>query len=574
MDNFKSHKRQKRSSVDGFVVSGQGNRGLGDLSGFNQYYKPTRPTIPDMPLAARGADSFQKRTEGFTPAARQSMPAMRAATHQEGYADFADEKPEKLHEDQPKIKKAKRSLFRRKKSKDKHAKHEKRSKKKVILRSAAAFGVFILLIGGGLLLRGYLTSRGIFKGGGNSAFLNNGDVDPSQLNGEGDGRVNILLLGKGGQEQPDGPDLTDTIIVASIDPLAKEAALLSIPRDLWVKSPSGGQTKINQVYYDAKQAALNKYPYKERGSDAAKQSGEEAGIAAMKKTVSDSMGVPIHYYAMIDFAGFRKAIDSVGGIDINVTEEMAVSEQLWLAGKGNYKLDVKPGYQHFDGWKALAFSRSRKTSSKGDFARAERQRAVIVGLKDKVLSVGTLANPVKLNQLMSDFSGNLATDFSINEMLRLYDLSKEISSDKVTSAGLDEYVRGDTINNLSVQVPKEGMFNYTAIQAYVRNIMRDAFIKKEDAKIVILNGTPTAGLATKKSTELKSFGYNITSIGDAPTENYTKTVLVSLRGDDKKYTKNYLEKRLGVTATGSLPDSNIQAGDADFVIILGTDAAQ
>src|SRR5690606_31257298 len=107
--------------------------------------------------------------------------------------------------------------------------------------------------------------------GGNSALLHSQDVDPSQLKGEGDGRINILVLGKGGPEQRSGPDLTDTIIIASIDPISNEAALLSIPRDFWVKSPSGGQSKINQVYHDAKHAKLDDYAYKDRESDDAKQ---------------------------------------------------------------------------------------------------------------------------------------------------------------------------------------------------------------------------------------------------------------------------------------------------------------
>lgn len=322
------------------------------------------------------------------------------------------------------------------------------------------------------------------------------------------------------------------------------------------------------MYFDSKQARLNEYAYKDRDSNEAKEKSEQAGVDAIKKVVSETMGVPIHYHGMIDFAGFRKAIDTVGGIDINVTDDMAVYETMWL-NVGRYTLDVKPGWQHFDGTRALAFSRSRKTSARGDFARAERQRAVILGLKDKVLSSGTVANPVRLNQLMSDFAGQLYTDFSVNEMLRLYDISKQISGDRVTSVGLDEYVRGDMINGLSVQVPKAGTFDYTEIQNYVRNVMRDAFLKKENARVVILNGTSTAGLATKKSAELKSFGYNVTSVGDAPTDTYANTILVDLRNGTNKYTLNYLQKRLGTQAVSSVPDSSIDVSQADFVIILG-----
>ncbi len=571
MHKNRPNKNRQQISTDGFFVSS--NQSRSSLNSFNKYHRPgINPSAP-----GRSVDAFSKSLDGFRSSAQPVMDPVNKRSRTTDVMDSFTEhkqrdvkKKNPIHASPPRFEAEqgrRKSRFGRKNKKDKLKKSRSR-KQKIMLRTSAVFASMLLLIGGGLALRAYLISRNIFKGGGNSALLHNQDVDPSQLKGEGDGRINILVLGKGGAEQKDGPDLTDTIIVASIDPISHEAALLSIPRDFWVKSPSGGQTKINQVYFDAKHSALNSYSSNQRNTDEAKQKSESAGIDAMKKIVSDSMGVPIHYYAMIDFAGFKKAIDTVGGVDINVTEELTVQEQMWI--NGAYNLNVKAGQQHFDGMRALAFSRSRKTSAAGDFARAERQRAVMVALKDKVLSTGTLANPVKINQLMSDFGGQLSTDFSVNEMLRLYDIAKEIPSDKITSVGLDKLVGGDTINGLSVQIPKAGMFDYSEIQNFVRNVMRDSFLKKENAKIMILNGTTSAGVATKKSNELKSFGYNVTSVGDAPKKDYSKTILVDLRNGVNKYTKNYLEKRLGTTTVGSLPDNSINASDADFVIILGS----
>lgn len=588
MNDFRQPKKKRPASLDGFIVNRPSGSVRPDqgLQAFNKYHRPNR--TGSAPGSVRPIDAFHKNIDGFNSSTQSVISGSHRQAKSADITEPFSRQPvaqdvlqrnltrHTTQHNQTTVRqdgrnsaaKPKKRLFGRKKGADKSAKKPK-SKLKIGLRVSAVLGALLLLIGGGLAIRAFLISRNIFKGGGNSALLHNQDIDPSQLRGEGDGRINVMLLGKGGPEQKDGPDLTDTIIVASIDPLADEAALLSIPRDFWVKQPSGSASKINQVYYDAKQRTLNTYSYNQRDSNEAKDKSEQAGIEAMKTVVSETMGVPIHYYAMIDFAGFKKAVDTVGGVDINVSEDMAVQEHMWLAGTGRYNLDVGEGRQHFDGVRALAFARSRKTSARGDFARSERQRAVIVALKDKVLSMGTLANPVKVNQLMSDFSGQLATDFSVNEMLRLYDLAKEIPSDKIASVGLDEYVGGDMINGLSVQVPKAGLFDYTEIQNYVRNIMRDAFLKKEDAKVMILNGTDTVGLATQKSKELKSYGYNVTSVGDAPTNTYTQTVLVDLRAGANKYTRSYLEKRLGVTAVSSLPDSSIDAGDADFVIILG-----
>ncbi len=583
MNDKRFQKHRPQSSIDGFVGGSTPPKGgsQGGLHSFNRYHKPTIKSGASEEI--RRIDSFSKSVDGFVsnrPAAisssrQQKQSADISKAFEDKHFNQAEfESPEVsaksgyTKSDSKKPKKDKKSFlsrFRRNKDKTK-AKKPKSWKLKV----GAAFATVLILIGCGLALRAFLISRNIFKGGGNSALLHNQDVDPSQLRGEGDGRINILILGKGGPEQQSGPDLTDTIIVASIDPIAKEAALLSIPRDFWVEQPSGYKSKINQVYADAKSSKLDSYSYADRDSNEAAEKAEKAGINAIQDVVSETMGIPLHYYGMIDFVGFRKAIDTVGGIDINVSEDMAVSESMWLTNVGRYYLDVDEGWEHFDGVRGLAFSRSRKTSAKGDFARSERQRAVILGLKDKVLSTGTLANPVKLNQLMSDFSGQLSTDFSVNEMLRLYDIGKEISGDKVVSVGLDEFVVGDMLNGLSVQVPKAGTFDYSEIQNYVRNVMRDAFLKKEDAKVMILNGTNTPGLATKKSDELKSFGYNVSSVGDAPTSTYQNTVLIDLRSGINKYTLNYLEKRLGVKAVSAMPDNSIDVSDADFVIILGS----
>lgn len=583
MNNDRPKKTNRPTSIDGFVVNRPSGsaRNNNNLRSFNKYHRPNN--TGSAPGNIRSIDGFNKGTDGFVSS---TQPKIDRPVSGEKDADImhqfgsrqAESRAYSSHRPTGQSPAKKQGRISRLKSKRQakkaHKKQGRFARMSKKMRVASVMGAILLLLGGGLAIRAYLLSRNIFKGGGNSALLTNQDIDPSLLKGEGDGRINILVMGKGGAEQEDGPDLTDTIMVASIDPIADEAALLSIPRDFWVKSKAGGQSKINQVYFDAKHSALNDYPYKERESGPAKEKAEQAGVDALKSVVSETMGVPIHYYAMIDFAGFKKAVDTVGGVDVNVTEDMAVSERMWLAGHGTFNLNVGPGNKHMNGVEALAFSRSRKTSAKGDFSRSERQRAVIIALKDKIASTGTLANPVRVNQLISDFKGQLSTDFSVNEMLRLYDLGKEIQSNKVQSIGLDEYVVGDTISGLSVQVPKAGIFDYSEIHNYVRNAMRDAFLKKENARVVVLNGTAKAGLATQKSDELKSYGYNVTSVGDAPTDNYTKTVLVDLRGGQNKYTQNYLQKRFKTTAVSSVPDSSINTADADFIVILGSDLNQ
>lgn len=447
-----------------------------------------------------------------------------------------------------------------------------RNKKKIILRSFGVFLITLLAIGGFLFGKGYLSLHKVFKGGADGAAALEDNVDPSKLRGEGDGRVNILMLGRGG-EGHDGPDLTDTILIASIDPVQKQAALLSIPRDLWVTPQGYGGTKINAVFANAKYAALAK--------KASKQDSDNAGFAAIEKEIQKDIGIPIHYHVMVDFAGYEQAVNTVGGIDVNIDAANTVQEHMWdeITHK-QYYLNVQQGMQHFDGQRALFYSRSRHTSARGDFDRSERQRLMIVALKEKVLTLGTFSNPLKMSQLIDNFGNHVQTNMSsVNELKRLYDIGKTINSSDIASVGLadppNDYLITGMYNGLSIVRPKAGLTDFSDIQNFVRNKLKDGYIANENATIAVVNGTDTGGLATKKAAELKSYGYNVVSVADAPTKGYQKTILVDLRNGQKKYTKHYLEQRFSLGAVNSMPDSNIQnPGNADFVIILGQDVAQ
>ncbi len=448
-----------------------------------------------------------------------------------------------------------------------HQRKRKLPLRKKILRGLAILVLILLLIGGFLFAKGYINLNKIFKGGGSAAALQQ-NVDPSKLNGEGDGRVNILVLGRAGDGHP-GADLTDTIILASIDPISKDAALLSIPRDLYVKVPGEGSMKINAAYASGKSGILGKAG---RITSDVKKEAENAGFKTVEDVVQSTLGIPIHYHVMIDFTGFEKAIDTVGGINFNAPHK--VVEKMNINGR-IYTLNVQPGQQHFDGFKALAYARSRYTSPRGDFDRAERQRLIIVSLKEKILSAGTYSNPAKVSQLFDAFGEHVQTNFSTGDISRLYDIAKEIDKSKITSIALvdppNDFLTISNINGLSVVIPKAGAGNYAAIQSYLRNTLKDSFLKDENASIMVLNGTTRAGLATTKAEELKSFGYNITKIDNAPGNNYTKSVLVDMRGGAKKYTQHYLEQRFKTSAVSKMPDNLIQPGTADFVIIVGND---
>ncbi len=536
MDNYRrpKHSRQKPKFIDGFVNPSSSSDSL------NQDGSNLRRSR-SLSTSQKNLDDFKSQPEGFHPrkTGGNIVPDGSAIGRKPSYkkgedidlSDDVQEKPKK-----------------------------KRLGLKVVLKTFSILLIISVLLAGYFFGKGYLKARQVFAGGGSAAALSD-DIDPSKLKGEGDGRINVLLLARGGAGH-DGADLTDTILIASIDPINKEAGLVSIPRDLWVKNDGGGSSKINAVFANAKDSALAKG---KTNADA-----EKAGFAAIQKKVTEVAGVPINYYAIVDFVGFREAIDTVGGVDINVQQQV-YDTVLANENHGN-PLIAKVGPQHMNGKQALLYAQSRYGSPRGDFDRNQRQREVAVALKDKVFTLGTFGNPIKVSQLMDTFGNHIATNFNINEIMQLYNLGKQINSSQIKSAGLadppQELVTTGNIGGQSVVVPKAGTYAYADIQSFVRNTLKDGFIKKEDPKIIVINGTTRSGLATARANELKSYGYNVTKVEDAPIKDYTNNVLVDMRGGAKKYTKHYLELRFKTSATSKLPDG-INPEDADFVIIVG-----
>lgn len=456
---------------------------------------------------------------------------------------------------------------------DEKSKKSRKGRNKLSYRKfVKSFAVLVvaLVIGvSSLFAYGYLKARNIFRGDGEGAAALQQDVDPSKLNGEGDGRVNILVIGKGGPGH-EAPDLTDTLLLVSIDPIQNEAALVSVPRDMYVKDVNGYSTKINAIYSNTKQARLANG----NDGDSDVQAAEDAGLKAIKESVSEVLGVPVHYYAMADFKAFEDAINIVGGITVDVKEPLYDQSVAWLLG-GN-PLVAAEGLQTFDGERALLYARSRKGSARGDFDRTARQQEIIVGLQNKIFSVGTFSNPFKMIELLGTFGDHIRTDLNgLDELKRLYEIGQDIGADKMVTIGLADppnvLVTTDNINGQSVVVPTAGLYQYDEIHSYIRNTLRDSFLASEDARVLILNGTTVAGLATATSEELKSYGYNVVDVDNAESSNYIHNQLIDLSNGQMRYTKSYLERRLGLSSTQILPPNVPGVEVADFVIILGTD---
>lgn len=435
----------------------------------------------------------------------------------------------------------------------------------VLKRALLTGGIIVLAMVGMLGYKFYVTQRDLLAGGGHAPAICNGDVPLSVLKKEGDGRVNVLLAGIGG-EGHDGPYLTDTIMIASLDPFNDRVDLLSIPRDLWVDIPGNGQDKINAAYV---------YGREKSRSDSEFEKNKDS-VELLDKIIEEVIGIDIHYHTVFNFKAFAQAVDALGGVTVNVPETLFDPSIAW---ENDYNpVIASKGVQEFDGARALLYAKSRKTSS--DFDRSERQRLLLLAIKDKSLSLGTFSNPIRAINLMNSLGDNVYSDFDTRSIKCLYDEGKDIQSSSVKSLDLvtppNDLVASGPYRGRSIVRPKAGLFDYSQIQSYVRSTLRDGLIARENAAIAVYNATSTAGLASKKADELKSYGYRVTVVENAANQtNPATTTMIELDRGKNKYSRHYLENRLDVVAQSKLPSGlgiNPPEGTA-FVIIVGSDAA-
>jgi polyisoprenyl-teichoic acid--peptidoglycan teichoic acid transferase len=299
-------------------------------------------------------------------------------------------------------------------------------------------------------------------------------------------RISVLFLGIGGGKH-DGPLLTDTIIYASIDPKLQKVTLISIPRDLWVSDLSA---KINTAY------AIGEGKKK------------DSGLLLTKVAVEKILNQPVDYVLRIDFNGFIKAIDLVGGIDVNVEksfedleypipgkeiddcgftgsefEKRATSSATVEAFPCRYEqVSFKQGVERMDGERALKYVRSRHAvGSEGtDFARAKRQEIVIQAFKNKIFSLNTLLNPTKIMGLYDVFQDSIHTNIQQSEYDDFIKLAQKMQNAQINNVVFfysDPYSekQGIFINpptspiyaNQWVLIPRVGNGNFSEIQKYV-----------------------------------------------------------------------------------------------------------
>lgn len=225
---------------------------------------------------------------------------------------------------------------------------------------------------------------------------------PSEVLKNVNGRTNIVLLGIGG-EGHEGGDLTDSMLIFSINLGSNTATMIPIPRDIWVPSM---KAKINTAYLYGN------------------QEGVGGGLVKVKTVIEEIFGVPVHYVVRLDFQGFVKAIDAVGGIDVEVDKTFDDYEYPIPGQENAYPLESRyehvhfdAGTTHMDGSTALRFARSRHAQGEEgtDFARGQRQEKIILAFRNKVLSTSTIFNSETVAKLMGSITSSIDTDIDNKE---------------------------------------------------------------------------------------------------------------------------------------------------------------
>lgn len=304
---------------------------------------------------------------------------------------------------------------------------------------------------------------------------------------------NILLLGYGGGGHAGGK-LTDTIMIASLRPEERTIALISLPRDLWVQLPILGETlsgwKLNAAF--AIGADDKNYRFKSEH-----YTGTHGGGALAKFAVTKVTGLPIDGYVAVDFASFVRTVDLVGGIDVVVektfddyqypiegeeentcgkspeellaieaTASAEVAEKLFPCRYEHLHFDR--GLQHMDGETALKFARSRHSAQDGnDFGRSQRQKLVILALKDKMLDIRFLP---KLPGFVGEMLGKLSTDVTLGDFTDLLAKKDEYNGYKIVNISLTDknvLVSGRSSTGAYVLLPREGEEQFSGIQQFI-----------------------------------------------------------------------------------------------------------
>lgn len=371
------------------------------------------------------------------------------------------------------------------------------------------------------------------------------------------GRTNILAFGTSGYNMEgdegngkhDGAQLTDSIMVISLDQNTGDIAMLSLPRDLKASPTCTATGKINEVFWCNNMRGDN----------------EKAGAEALMAEVGSILGLDFEYYAHLNWGSLIQIVDILGGIDVVLDED--INDRYWTGAV--YQAGVK---YTLNGEQALGLARARHGTAGGDFTRGASQQKILIGIKNKLLEKSLSISD--LLSLASALGDNLRTNFSIDEMKTLAHYTSNFDFNSMRQISLLEPTRLMTtsnINGISYVIPSAGVGNYGRIQSYVAKTFSNDPRSYEESTILVLNSTDTVGLASTEKSSLEEAGYSNISIDNLTIEEpeFTNQYTLYSLTDTAPGTKKLLEQKYNLTAK---PASELPEGipaTYSFVLILG-----
>ena len=384
------------------------------------------------------------------------------------------------------------------------------------------------------------------------------DVAGTPLPTDEYGHTNFLLLGQG-DETHDGVDLTDTIILASLDARTRSAAMISIPRDLYLNTSRMGAGRVNALYRDFKW-------YLMRNEDLGE---EEAGRAAMQELsteLSKTFGIELHHVVKVDFIGFVQAVDAVGGIDVYVPEDLYDPEYP-TENYGYQVFSVLEGQQHFDGDTALKYARSRHSTS--DFDRSRRQQDILQALAQKGKETG-LTSPGQITSLLRIMDEHVATTLTFREMVTLAKLGTDIDRSKIVSVQFSLEGPGgflyppprDLFGGAAVLVPN----SWDEIRTFMSLVLTERPLFLDDGAIDVFNAGGPPGAAGMMARELERYTLTIDRVENFEGDDRPTSAIVAPAS--REDTARTLGDLLGIADVATLPETST---GTTIQVLLGED---
>ena len=396
--------------------------------------------------------------------------------------------------------------------------------------------------------------------------------DPPPVAWDGSSRVTLLFMGLDYRDWTENSDIprTNSMILFSIDPASKSAGMLSIPRDLWVNVPGVGNNKINTAY---RWGEMNNLP------------GGGPGLAM--KTVEQVIGVPVDYYALVDFNAFVRFIDELGGLDMKIREEIVIDP----IGPGNTRT-LEAGTQTLTGAEVLAYARNRYAGN-DDFDRSQRQQEVILAIRKQILQFNMLPTLVsKAPRLYQEISSGINTNLTLEQLIRLAMLAAQIDEKNIKRDVIGPPLQVEIATNpddgQSILIPIPDQIRIVRDRVFVASASTSAqvvqntplpvpqntdlarLVKEEKATVLIKNGTSTPGLASKAGEILKALGIQVVGEENAGQPYSTTTIYQYTK---KESTRMFLVEKLNLKDSLLFHRSDTNP-PADIVIILGADWAE